>query len=70
MVAFAGHPLIIEDRLVGVTELFARRPLSDAAHKALGVVADSMALGDRALAGPGGAREGQAGCRGRQPGQE
>ena len=29
MVAFAGYPLIVEDRLVGVIAMFARQPLSE-----------------------------------------
>src|SRR5215472_12208414 len=29
MVAFAGHPLLVEDRVIGVVALFARRTLSD-----------------------------------------
>lgn len=45
MVAFAGHPLIVEDRLVGVLALFARQPLSSTVVDALAAVADSIALG-------------------------
>ena len=45
MVAFAGYPLIVEDRLVGVMAMFSRRPLTDFALKALASVADSIALG-------------------------
>jgi len=45
MVAFAGYPLIVEDRIVGVVAMFARQPLSDFALKALASVADSIALG-------------------------
>ncbi len=45
LMAFAGHPLIIEQRLVGVMALFAHQPLSAAAFKAIGVVADSIAVG-------------------------
>ena len=43
--AFAGYPLIIEQRLVGAMALFAREPLSAPAFNASGVVADSIALG-------------------------
>ena len=51
MVAFAGYPLIVEERLVGVMGMFARRPLTEAALTALASVADEIALGiDRALA--------------------
>jgi two-component system, cell cycle sensor histidine kinase and response regulator CckA len=45
MVAFAGHPLIVEGRVVGVMALFARHALSDAAMSTLGSVADHIALG-------------------------
>jgi PAS domain S-box-containing protein len=45
MVAFAGYPLIVEDRLVGVMAMFARVPLSEAALAALGSVAHEIALG-------------------------
>lgn len=44
MVAFAGYPLVVEGRLVGVMAMFARRPLSDATLDALGAVADGIAL--------------------------
>ena len=45
MVAFAGYPLIVEDRLVGVAALFARRALTDSVLKALASIADEIALG-------------------------
>jgi PAS domain S-box-containing protein len=45
MVAFAGHPLIVDDRVVGVMALFARHPLSDASISALASVADHIAVG-------------------------
>jgi PAS domain S-box-containing protein len=45
IVAFAGYPLLLEDRVLGVLALFARRPLRDDVLKALGSVADSIALG-------------------------
>jgi len=45
MVAFAGHPLLAGDRLVGVVALFARRPLDAADLDAISSVADQMALG-------------------------
>jgi PAS domain S-box-containing protein len=45
MVAFAGYPLIVGDRLVGVMAMFARQPLAESTLAALGVVADSIALG-------------------------
>jgi len=45
MVAFAGHPLMIENRVVGVMAMFARKPLSDFALQALASTADGIALG-------------------------
>jgi PAS domain S-box-containing protein len=47
MVAFAGYPLIVEGRLVGVMALFARRPLTDVTLRAMGAVANGIALGIR-----------------------
>ena len=45
MVAFAGYPLIVEDRLIGVAALFARKRLGDSVLKALASIADEIALG-------------------------
>jgi PAS domain S-box-containing protein len=45
MIAFAGYPLLIEDRLMGVLAMFARRPLSPAVLQVLRSVADGIALG-------------------------
>ncbi|MGI8997822.1 MAG: PAS domain S-box protein [Pyrinomonadaceae bacterium] len=45
MVAFAGYPLIVEDRLVGVMAMFARHPLADEALAAMASVAKGIALG-------------------------
>jgi len=45
MVAFAGYPLLLEGRLLGVVAIFARRRLGDDTLQALGSVADSIALG-------------------------
>ena len=45
MVAFAGHPLIVDGRVVGVIALFARHALSDAVISAMASVADHLALG-------------------------
>ncbi len=45
MVAFAGYPLIVGDRLVGVLAMFARHALDQNALNALCAVADSIALG-------------------------
>jgi PAS domain S-box-containing protein len=45
MVAFAGYPLGLEDRVLGVLAVFARHALPESVLKALGSVADSVALG-------------------------
>jgi PAS domain S-box-containing protein len=45
MVAFAGYPLIVEDRAVGVFAMFSRQPIRPAALEALASVADSIAQG-------------------------
>src|ERR671921_571060 len=45
MVAFAGYPLIVEDRLIGVVALFACQPLTDYTMKALAAAANAMAGG-------------------------
>ena len=45
MVAFAGHPLIVDGRVVGVMALFAQHALSDAVIAPLASVADHIALG-------------------------
>ena len=45
MVSFAGQPLLIGDRTIGVMGLFARHPLSGVVLQALGAVADEVALG-------------------------
>ncbi len=44
-VAFAGYPLVVEDRLVGVWALSARHALSKAALEAMASVADGIAGG-------------------------
>src|SRR5262249_51001311 len=45
MVAFAGYPLIVEERLVGVLAMFARERLSAATLDTLAAVADLIAQG-------------------------
>src|SRR5262249_5858890 len=45
MVAFAGFPLVVKDRVQGVLGMFARRPLSEAVLQALESVAGVIALG-------------------------
>jgi signal transduction histidine kinase/ActR/RegA family two-component response regulator len=45
MVAFAGYPLVVEERLVGVVALFSRGPLTETILKSLEAIADGIALG-------------------------
>ena len=45
LVSFAGHPLMLEDRLVGVVAMFARNPISEMTLGAIGNVANAMAIG-------------------------
>jgi len=45
MVAFAGYPLVVGDRLVGVMAMFARRPLPKTVLDAMAAVANQIALG-------------------------
>jgi PAS domain S-box-containing protein len=45
MVAFAGYPLVVEDRLIGVVALFARHTLSESILDTLASVADTIAQG-------------------------
>jgi PAS domain S-box-containing protein len=45
LAAFAGYPLIVQDRVLGVLELFARAPFSEFVTKALTSMADAMAVG-------------------------
>ena len=45
VLAFAGYPLLVEDRLVGVMALFARHPLSQATLEAMASVANGIATG-------------------------
>jgi PAS domain S-box-containing protein len=45
MVAFAGYPLLIENRLVGVLGMFSRRRFSQAALQTLELVAAQVSLG-------------------------
>ena len=45
MVAFAGYPLVVEDRLIGVWAMFARHPLSELTLDAMATVANGIALG-------------------------
>jgi PAS domain S-box-containing protein len=45
MVAFAGYPLVVEDRLIGVWAMFARHPLSEATLRAMEAGAKQIVLG-------------------------
>jgi diguanylate cyclase (GGDEF)-like protein/PAS domain S-box-containing protein len=47
MIAFAGHPLIVDGQVVGVMAMFSRRTLGDASINALAVAADSIAVAIR-----------------------
>lgn len=51
LVAFAGYPLIVEERLMGVMALFSRQPLTETTYSSLSWVANSIAVTiDRAWA--------------------
>jgi PAS domain S-box-containing protein len=45
MISFAGYPLIVDEKLVGVVALFSRHTLADDTLQALASVANSIALG-------------------------
>ncbi len=45
LVSFAGHPLIVENRLVGVMGMYAWHPLSETAFSTLTSIADGISLG-------------------------
>jgi PAS domain S-box-containing protein len=45
MVAFAGYPLVVKDRLLGVLGMFSRRTLSEAVLQTLESIAGVIALG-------------------------
>ena len=45
MVAFAGYPLVIQDRVVGVMAMFSRHALSESTLQAMSMVADHITLG-------------------------
>jgi PAS domain S-box-containing protein len=45
IVSFAGYPLVIEDRLLGVLAMFARKRLTEVTLDALSSVANAVALG-------------------------
>ena len=43
MISFAGYPLMVEDRVVGVMGMFSQKPLPESTLEALSFVADAMA---------------------------
>jgi len=43
IVSFAGYPLTLEDRLIGVVSVFARRPLNEATFQEIASVANGIA---------------------------
>lgn len=45
LVSFAGYPLRIEDRVLGVMAMYSRRPLDHDLLNALSTIADALALG-------------------------
>ena len=45
MVAFAGYPLVVQERVLGVMAMFARHSLSEFVPKALASVASALAVG-------------------------
>jgi PAS domain S-box-containing protein len=45
MVAFAGYPLLVQDRLIGVVAMFARHPLTEVTITALAAIASHIAVG-------------------------
>ncbi|HEY9880669.1 MAG TPA: ATP-binding protein, partial [Leptolyngbyaceae cyanobacterium] len=45
MVAFAGHPLIVEDQLLGVIGMFAQQPIQSTVQDLLALLAKEIALG-------------------------
>jgi signal transduction histidine kinase len=45
IVAFAGYPLLLDSKLVGVMAVFGRRDFSPSATEAMAAVADAIALG-------------------------
>jgi PAS domain S-box-containing protein len=45
MVAFAGYPLLVRERLIGVVAIFARHPLNEDVLQTLATIANGIALG-------------------------
>jgi PAS domain S-box-containing protein len=50
MTSFAGYPLVVEDRIVGVMGMFSRHPLTPSTLETLAFVADGIAQGGQAQA--------------------
>src|SRR5581483_10423154 len=45
MVAFAGYPMLVRERLIGVVAMFARHPLNEDALQTMETIANGIALG-------------------------
>lgn len=60
MVAFAGQPLIVADKLVGVMGMFSRKPLGETTLQALSTISDQIALGIARMRDSAALRERQA----------
>jgi signal transduction histidine kinase len=45
IVGFAGYPLVVKDRLIGVIAFFSKQPLSEAVQASIASVADMIAIG-------------------------
>jgi diguanylate cyclase (GGDEF)-like protein len=45
IIAFAGYPFVLSDKVVGVMAMFSKKPLQEAALKALASISDEVALG-------------------------
>jgi signal transduction histidine kinase len=60
MVAFAGHPLVVDDRVVGVMALFSRHRLTDCTLDDLAAIADIIAQGLERLRAEAAMRANQA----------
>ncbi len=57
MVAFAGYPLVVQERVLGVMTLFARHPLSEFVPAALTAVASAIAVSIERTRAEGALRE-------------
>ena len=59
MVAFAGYPLLVNDRVVGVMALFARHPLPETTLQWMGKIGDAVAVGIERMRAAVALREGE-----------